>query len=246
MVSNTPYVKRRYVRKGNAAMIKRVSARDVDVLLAKKVQKLERVVRARKPEMKFFDTGLAAANIVDTTGAVQIFNNPPQGTTVQSRVGDSIRVHRIVGHVRIGTGSASVGASPTGDEYMRMSVVQDKQQISDTAPTASDIYNSVLSPQSILLNLALHEGRFNVLATSPLIQLSRITPYVVPVAAANNQAPTQSPVWNFDFKCNILTKFNGANSSDIQKNGVYMVWRTNTPGDTLDTDGFVRIFYTDC
>lgn len=240
-----PY-KRRYVRKAGSGIVKRVSAKDVDTMLAKKVQKLERAVRVRRPEMKFFDTALSASNIVDTTGAVNLFTNMGQGTDVGGRIGDSIRIHRVVGHVRIGTAAASVGVTPTGDEFARVSIVQDKQQVSDTLPTAGVIYNSVLQPQSLLLNLASSEGRFNVLATSPLFSISRIAPYVTPVAAVNNQCPTQTPVWNFDFKCNVVVKFNGSSTTDIQKNGLYVVWRANTPADTLDSDGTIRIFYTDC
>jgi len=233
------------VRRKPAAGVKRMSSKDVENVLARKVMKLERTIRLRAPEEKFFDTALSALNIVDTTGAVQSLVGVAQGSDFNNRIGDSIRIHRIEGHVRIATGLFSVGAFPTGEEFLRCNIVLDRQQVSDTAPTVATIFPFPAEPHNNLLNEATSHHRFKILKSGPLWNVARLSSLATPVATAFAYAPTETGVWNFNHICNYVISYNGSAGTDIEKNGIYMTWRSSIAADTADCDGRVRVYYTD-
>lgn len=234
----------RAVRRVAKAGVKRVSSKDVEDILAKKVLRLERTMRMRKPEEKFIDIGLSAINVVDTTGSVQSLVAIAAGTDFNNRIGDSVRVHRIQGHGRLSTAAASLGALPTADEYCRMHVVLDTQQVADTAPSASAIFASIAGP-SVLLNESSTHHRFKVLKSSQLFVAARLASSSTPVATLLSQAPTQNAVWNFNIKCNYVVSYNSTATTDVEKNGIYFVVLSSVSADTLDMDGTVRVYYTD-
>jgi len=235
----------RRFRRSTKPAVKRVSSKDVEEMLAKKVLRLERTIRLRKPEEKFIETSMSAINVTDLSGYVQSLVVVAQGTDYNNRIGDSIRVHRIQGHARISTASSSLGAAPNGEEFIRMHVVLDTQQISDTVPGASTIFASTAGP-SVLLNEALSHHRFKILKTSPLMVAARLASSSTPVATLLNQAPTQNAVWNFNIKCNHVVSYNATTGDQIEKNGIYFVFLTSIAADTMDADGIVRVYYTDC
>jgi len=223
-----------------------MSGKEVEKVLAQKVLRLERVARARRPEEKFFDTSLLAVNFTDTSGAAQSIVNVAAGTDYNNRVGDTIRIHRIEGFVRIATGNTSVGISPTNDEHIRCNVVQDLQQVPDTVAGPSTVFVLASEPESNLLNEASSHKRFKILATSPLWSAAMLNAIGFNGVTDDKLTPTQMNTWNFDFKCNIRVSFNGTAGTDFEKNGVFVTWRTNISADTVDSDGRVRIYYTDC
>lgn len=239
-----PGAYRRYVPAAKK-VVQRMSSKQVEVALASKIKKLERTVRARQPEEKFVDISMSFINVVDTVGAVNHLTQVAAGSDFNQRTGDSIRIHRIAGHFRVATGSGSLGAKPTGEEFISASIVVDGQQVGDTSPAASTVFADV-TPPSVLLNEAISHRRFKILGTSPLFEAARIAPLSVPVAADSNQAPTQSPVWYYDLPCNLRVAFNGTATSDIEKNGIYMICRSSLTADTVDADGRCRLYYTDC
>lgn len=241
----TNAVRKVYRRRKAPVGVKRVSSKDVEVMLAKKVQRLEKSMRIRKPEEKFLDTSLSASNVADSTGSVQSIVSVAAGESENGRVGDSIRVHRIRGHGRVSTQAASLGSAPNNDEFARMHIVQDRQQVADTAPGAGTIFASTAGV-STLLNEGLSHKRFNVLGTSPLFSAARLSPISNPVSTIYAQTPTQTGVWEFDIKCNIVVSYNGTGAGDFEKNGIFFVYLTNIAADTADFDGTLRIYYTDC
>lgn len=224
---------------------KRVSSKDVEAMLAKKLMRLERTVRLRKPEEKFVDVGLSAINVADTTGAVQSLVPIAQGSDFNQRIGDSVRIHRIQGHARISTGIGSLGVTPTGEEFARMHIVHDMQQVADTAPAPNIIFQNVSQPASDLLYEAVFHHRFRVLASSPLYVAARLATTSLSGALTVPICPTQTGIWNFDLKCNHVVSFNGTASTDFEKNGLFFVWLTSIAADTADFDGYVRVYYTD-
>lgn len=226
--------------------VKRVSSKDVENMLAKKVLRLERISRARRPEEKFLETALSAINITDAAGAIQSLVNVSAGSDFNNRIGDTIRIHRIEGFVRIADGAGSIGSFPTNEQHIRCNVVQDTQQVSDTVASVSTIFPSASEPESNFLNEALSHKRFKILATSQLWSCAMLASSATPVATLMALTPTQANTWNFDFKCNIRVSYNGTAATDFEKNGVFLTWRTNVAADTVDSDGRVRIYYTDC
>jgi len=230
---------------GGLKGLKRASSKDVENMLAKKVLRLERISRTRRPEEKFFDTALSAINISDAAGAIISIVNVAAGSDYNNRVGDTIRIHRVEGFVRIADGAGSIGTVPTNEQHIRCNVVQDTQQVSDTSPGVGTVFSSTSEPESNMLNEAVSHKRFKILATSQLWSCAMLASTSTPVATLLPLSPTQSNTWNFDFKCNIRVSYNGTAGSDFEKNGVYVTWRTNVAADTVDSDGRVRIYYTD-
>lgn len=226
--------------------LKRVSSKDVEAMLAKKVLRLERMSRARLPEEKFFDTILSGPNITDTAGAIQSVCSVAAGSDYNNRVGDTIRVHRIEGYVRIATSAASLGAAPTNEQHIRANLIMDTQQVADTAANPGSIWEYVAAPESNLLRESISHKRFKILATSQLWSAAMLAESATSVATLQSLSPTQLNTWNFDLKCNIRVSFNGTAGGDFEKNGLFVTWRTNIAADTVDSDGVVRIYYTDC
>lgn len=246
MQSTGSYAKRRYVRKASVPKgLARVSAAQVDRNLANEVAKLKRIVRKRAPELKYFDTALSFVNVSDTVGAVNHITAMSQGTAESQRVGDSISVSAIDCLIRVGTTSGSVGAAPNGDEAVRFALVQDMQQVSDTVPTVGAIMAQTTNPHNPLKQIETGIHRFKILWMSPVIQAARITASSTPVATLTGLTPTQ-PNWAFaHVKCNVKVRFNGGNTTDIDKNGLYVICWTNIAADTVDADGYTRVTYTD-
>lgn len=235
---------RKYVRKAGP-VVKRLSAKQVELQLAAKVQRLEKSMRARKPEEKFVDVSLSLINVSDTVGAVQQLTVIAAGTDFNQRVGDTVRIHRICGHFRVATGTGSLGAVPLGEEFISASIVVDGQQVGDTDPTAAAVFAATFPP-TVLLNEAISHKRFRILDTSPLFEAARIATSTAPTGSTLGICPTQSPVWYFDIPVDIRSSFNGTASSDIEKNGIYIVARSSLTADTVDCDGRARVYYTDC
>lgn len=239
-------MKRRYVRKQAIPKgLSRVSAAQVDRNLANEVAKLKRAVRKRVPEDKFYDAGISFVNVTDSGGSVYNICTVPAGSGESQRVGDSITVTAIDVLVRLGTSTASTGTFPNGDEAVRFAIVQDMQQVSDTPPTVTQIMAQVGNPHNPLLAIETGLKRFKVLWYSPVIQTSRIISASTPVATLGPLSPTQ-PNWAFaHLKCNIKIRYNGTATTDIEKNGLYVICWTNIAADTVDADGFSRLTYTD-
>lgn len=232
------------VRRKPAAGVKRMSSKDVEQVLARKVMKLERTIRLRAPEEKFFDTSLSALNIVDTNGAIQSLVAVAQGSDFNNRIGDSIRIHRLEGYVRISTDPNSLGVTPTGEEYIRCNIIQDRQQVGGTIPSAGTVM-APLQPHHNMLNEQLSHHRFKVLKSSPLWVAARLAHQSVSGALTVPISPTQTGVWNFNVPCNIVCSYNASTGTSIEKNGIYMIWRSTISSDTTDSDGFCRAYYTD-
>jgi len=57
--------------------------------------------------------------------------------------------------------------------------------------------------------------------------------------------PTQKSFWSHSWKGNIKVQYNGNSSTDIQKNGLYVVILSSTAVTTGDHTGTARVAYTD-
>jgi len=197
--------------------------------LLAQVKALQRFVGTLKPEIKYLDVDIAAVNV---TGAGAVVSLVPvsQGDTVSTRTGNSINV------VSINLRATILSFSTTTRFHYRVLVVQDKQQIGDTLPTASDIISDGVvasaSPLDMLPNIA-NLDRFNILYASPLKQALMMNSNFV------------DTTYTFSKKVNIKTSFNGTAGTDIQKNGLYVVYLTEDSGGILDFTGVSRIGFTD-
>lgn len=222
-----------------------VSAAKAQVSLAKKVAKLQKVVRGIAPEVKFFSANSIFSNVSDTVGSVAGQLTIAAGTDLFDRISDRIRIKAIRLQTRVDTSTASLGTNPTNGEFTRFLLVQDTQQVSDTVPSAGVIVRSTSTPQFPEPSLD-NNGRFKWLWVSPLIHHSRIADSKAVAALTTPMTPSQSPCSYFTkTRCDIPVIFNGTASTDIQKNGLYVVCLTNLAADTLDADANIRVDFID-
>lgn len=130
-----------------------------------------------------------------------------QGDYISSRTGNSILVKSLAiqGHMYI-------NSSQTTNSRIMLALVQDKQQISDTNPTAADIFSSDSDPHTLLNAGTL--GRFKILWRKQ---------YTLDSNTAGNNARSIR-IYN---KLHFHARYNGTGAQDIQKNGLYLVMITS-------------------
>lgn len=148
-----------------------------------------------------------------------------QGDTDAGRTGNSLLLRNI--YMR---GSMNINASVTGNTRITLALVKDTQQSSDATPAVGDIFQSSTDPDSLLATGTF--GRFKL--------LWRKTYVLTPVGGGRNVVNI-----NKYWKVYDHIRYNGAASTDIQKNGYYLVAisseNTNYPGINFNA----RIGYRD-
>ena len=237
---NTRQRKKQKIQKGLVP----VSTKQAERNLAQEVTRLKKLVKGISPELKYLDVTLSALNVTDTSGAVQSLNTLAQGDGIGDRTGNKVRYKSIQIDFQIDTAGGSLGALPLASEASRMYVIQDKQQVSDTAPAPSDMFENPALVYSPRLN-KVNQGRFKILFDSGPVSHAMIASQFTPVATLTAFPPTDRPHRGFYRRFDIPVTFNGTASTDIQKNGLYAVWLTNVAGDTVDYGGNSRIRFID-
>jgi len=208
-----------------------VSKKQVDQNQSRVIQRLVKLTRGIAPERKFFDTSLSFINVVDTAGAINQITSIAQGDDVASRTGNKIRIKALYVQVRVSTQSLAGLA----EEFVRFMVVQDLQQVADSAPSVSNIVNNTALPQNAL-PLVASQGRYRILHTFRLFDGQMLV--------ASNATQTATQAWT-KYGLDIPVTYNGAASSDIQKNGIYVICYSNEPTDVIDCDGLARVTFVD-
>lgn len=203
--------RRRYKRKGSRSvgfLDRKYSTKDIAMSAWKSAKWLASMVNVEK---KVYTVDFV--NTVGTSGSIQTLNNMAVGDTQNLRDGNSIKSKSvaITGNVRFSGGAT--------DTMVRMVLLWDNQQVADNAPSLTDIFGSVTPSQYAQLNIETL-GRFSIIADKRIIM------------TATNQAASNK-TFKFVVKLNRHVRFNGTASSDIQKNGLYLVVfsneATNTP-----------------
>lgn len=148
-----------------------------------------------------------------------------QGDTDAGRTGNSILLRNI--YIR---GSVAINNSVIGNTRVTLALVKDTQQISDTVPAVADIFQSPSDPDTLLVTNQF--GRFKI--------LWRKTYVLTPIGGGRNVTNI-----NKYWKLYDHIRYNGSASTDIQKNGYYLVAisseSSNYPSLTFNT----RIGYRD-
>jgi len=190
------------------------------------IRALQRFVGTLKPEIKYWDTAISAGNL-PVTGTVDHITNIDQGDTVSTRTGNAVNIVSV-------TLKGTIVQAQNGSFY-RVALVQDKQQVADTAPTASAIFSDGIAsanPVTAVPTIA-NASRFNVLWMSKI--------YDGTVINSGNQIP----YYEMTKKLNLKVIFNGVAGTDIEKNGLYVVFLTDAVGGTADFNGLARLGFTD-
>lgn len=168
--------------------------------LAAKAWKGVRYIRGLvNSEMFYKDTtatiGGAQSNITSLTDIAV-------GDGTSSRTGNSILLRSV--YIR---GFVELNPAVTLDTRITIALVQDKQQVSDTSPTVAQMFTSTTDAQSTIQRDT-GIGRFKILWRKTLV----LTP-------GNNNAQLLQKY----IKLYSHIRYNGTASSDIQKNGLYLV-----------------------
>lgn len=186
--------------------------------LARQVWKLKGLVNS---EMFKYDVAFTPTSV--TTAPITNLCAVAQGDGDAARTGNSIfcRSWNF-------SGSLIHNSSGATTQFVRISVIMDSQQISDTLPTYSNIYESS-SPYAHLNSDTV--GRYKVLFSQM---------YMV-----NNSDKAAVPV-RINLPMRHHVRYNGAASGDIQRGGLYLCIATDEPTANYPTwQGEYRLSYHD-
>lgn len=193
-----------------------------------------KVMRVVRPEGKYIDT--AFLHNTGLTATVTHLTAVPAGDTASERSGRKITLRSLL--LRM---SAQIDTDNVFGDYVRVILFQDKQQVGDTTPAASDVLQTV-NPISPLNGNS--GNRFKVLKD-----------YYFPLSGgaigAGDANVSANGIKTFKFfkKFNnpTMLQFNGDAGTDIQKNGLYMlcVCAFNTVDGYSTVSGSIRVRYID-
>ena len=203
---------RKMKRKHTAWYDKKHSARGLAIKALKNIHHIKGMVNSER----HYVTQTATVN-PSSTGSIVHLTSIGQDDTATGRTGNSILLRGI--NINL---ECSMSSSITnGETYFRIILFKDNQQIGDTSPGVTDVLASATT--SSFLNQS-QAGRFQILKNwyftlDSIRGKSRIISHFV------NQ--------------HTHVRWNGANGTDIQKNGVYLLFlsdeSTNTPTVTYNT-----------
>lgn len=171
-------------------------------------------------ELYKYDIGTTAVAVNNSTGQVIHLSTLGQGDTDATRTGNSVLAKSILVNMDfVRNSSATI-------TFLKCMIVIDTQQVSDTAPTISEILDqtSTLSP---LNNSTV--GRFKVLKNYNF--------------SLHDNKPCTS--LKFFQKMYHHIRFNGPFSTDIQKGGIYLVVLSDQPTNTPTMYYNSRLSYHD-
>lgn len=220
-----------------------VSAKQAEINLAQKVVKLTKLVSGLRPETKYIDTSLTSNNVSVNNGVVINLTAIAGGTGINQRVGDAVNM--LWWNLNLSVTLSSAQNTTTEMPAFRFYIVRDLQQVSDTAPTGSDLVDQPSLPKIQLLNVATTmQRRFQIVYDS---KPQLIFPGTGLAILNNSVVYPQRCVFTLRGSKKGPIRFNGTASTDIQKGGLYLFFYTDVTmsGDVLDFVGTSRVAYND-
>lgn len=213
------YVRRRTRRK-SPWYNRKYSPMQIAAKAWKGVRYLKGLVNSERMHKDFVYSGQTLTN----SGLVTHLTAITQNDTIEGRTGQSLLLRNITYRGRL-----EVNSAVTSNTAITMIVFQDKQQVGDTSPAVTDIL-SAANPESLLALNTL--GRFKV--------ISRKT-WVLTPASGGRPAIEINKTFNL-YK---HVRYNGTASSDIQKNGHYVLFISSENTNYPTFSGTFRIGYHD-
>lgn len=213
-----PYKRKFYKKRGRKRpwYKKKYSAMDAGRYALSQIWKLKGLVNVEKKKLDTISTGSAISN----SGTIVHLSAIAQGDGDNNRSGNSVYARSL--NLK-GTLSMHGSASNT---FVRMSLVMDTQQIADTSPSFTDIYeNSDIN--SHLNNTTV--GRFKVLCSRT---------YNLSVTNTNKILYINKAMRHH-------IRYNGSASTDQQKGALYLVFVSNEATNTPNVNYEARLTYID-
>lgn len=195
---------------------RKYSVRDIASAAYRGVKYIKGLVNSERYK---FDTDTSSSP--STSGTITHLTAIAQGDAENQRSGNGILCRYILINAVM-----QLHASATNTTY-RILIVSDSQQVGDSSPAISDVLNSVGLTSALNRGTV---GRFNVL-------------YDVVQNINNVGTPTRVHRIYLPTMCHV--RFNGPLSTDIQKNGVYLILISNEATNTPSFSYFSRISYHD-
>ena len=185
---------------------------------------IKKIVRSQVLEKKFSpEIGISGG--ISSSGSVVSCNQIAQGDTNTTRTGNVITASGL--YIK---GTLKNSASASAGTYFRFALVRDNQQVGDTSPAFTDIYETAF-PTSGLKKSNL--GRFSILATKE---------YYINQSYASQVV--LKPFKHFQ-KLSSKIRYNGVATTDIQKNGLYIAVVSDQATNTPTFDVIIRLHFTD-
>ncbi|UOF78301.1 capsid protein [Circoviridae sp.] len=217
---NRKYKRRNYRRK-TPWYNKRYSTLQLARKAVKGVRYLKGLVNS---EMLHQDFSYSAGTNITNTGFITNITALSQGDSSSTRTGNSILLRSIYYRFKI-----EINPSVTSNTTITMLLLKDKQQTSDTSPLPGDILSSLRTEAMINLDYA---GRFKI--------LKRKTFYLTPSSGGQ---PVKEIVGYRKVYDHV--RYNGTASTDIQKNGYYLLFISSENTNYPTIQGTTRIGYHD-
>ncbi len=184
----------------------------------------------RRPENKLADQSNNDSVSVSFPKTHLLFD-VSEATGVNSRIGRKITIESLV--IR---GLLQMSATPNAPhEMVRMAIVQDKQQVSDTDPGAASVWENSADPQSFREHTL--QGRFKILAQRT---------YLLHSVAGGQGSDAFRFRLALRFPRGLPVQYNGASVTDIQKNGLYFIYQSDAADAfPMNMDWNTRVRFTD-
>lgn len=207
--------------------------------LTAQVRSLQKVVAQLKPELKALDVTIDQSDM-SSSGTVVPIHLVSQGDTQGQRTGNVINVKNIDIGFHLTRTAAMTGQSL--NQFFRWALVVDKEQISDGIPGAGDIFETPGAPYLDHVSLV-HLERFRFLYVSPCIDLNQMVMWTTSNSLVG--VPTKANVYGYSWSGEIKVAFNGTASTDIEKNGIFIVLLNSGSNAQSDLVGKARLCFTD-
>lgn len=192
--------------------------------LARKAIKGVRYLRGLvNSEMLHADTNFTIANITGS-GAINHLTNISQGDTAAGRTGNSFLLRSLAYRFKL-----EINSSVTSNTTITMLILQDTQQVGDTQPSVTDVLSQANTYSLLSTNTA---GRFKILKRKS---------YLLTPASGGRPAIEQKGYMNLYSH----VRYNGTAGSDIQKNGLYVLFISSEATNYPTISGTFRIGYHD-
>lgn len=220
-INMAPYRKsaRKYTKK-RSWYDKKYSAQQLAVKAWKATKYLKGLVNS---EMLHVDTSFSGTTIPNT-GTVTHLTAISQGDTAAGRTGNSLLLRSLTYRARF-----EINSAVTSNTAITMIVFMDKQQVSDTAPAPGDILTGLSTESLLSLNTG---GRFRIMMRKS---------YVLTPASGGRPAIEIAKYFNIQKH----VRYNGTASTDIQKNGLYVLLISSEATNVPSITGNFRIGYHD-
>lgn len=212
---------RRRTRRSTPWYRKKYNAMQLAVKAWRGVRRIKGLVNS---EMLHSDVNYSAGTNITNSGFCTHITGLTQGDSASGRTGNSILLRSIYYRFKI-----EINSSVSSNTSILMMLVKDKQQISDSSPLPGDII-SALRPEA-LMNLD-YVGRFKILKRKTFT----LTP-------ATGGYPVKELVGYHKIYDHV--RYNGSTSSDVQKNGYYLLFLSSENTNYPTIQGTCRIGYHD-